>query len=82
MLIWNVHFNAGNKIAFFPLTSHRVDDRFEYTVDRRRNERYANCCVLKRDCFGNGGSVLVWAAIAHGFRTNLVVIEGNLNAQR
>ena len=32
--------------------------------------------------FGGGDSVLVWAGIAHGFRTNLVVIEGTMNAQR
>ena len=31
---------------------------------------------------GKGGSVLVWAGIAHGFRSNLVVIEGNLNVKR
>ena len=32
--------------------------------------------------FWGWGSVLVWAGIAHGFRTNLVIIEGNLNVQR
>ena len=47
-----------------------------------RNECYADCCLLEQDCFGCWGSVLVWAGIAHGFCTNLVVIEGNLNAQR
>ena len=44
---------------------------------RRRNERYADCCVLERDRFGGEGSVMVWAAIAHGYRSPLVV-----NAQR
>ena len=33
---------------------------------------YSNEIVL-----GGGGSVLVWTSIAHGPRTNLVVIEGN-----
>ena len=42
---------------------------------RRRNERYA-------DRFGDGGSVMVWAAIVHDYRSPLVVIDGNLNAQR
>ena len=42
---------------------------------RRRNERYA-------DRFGGGGSVMIWAAIVHGYRSPLVVIDGNLNAQR
>ena len=51
-------------------------------VDRRRNERYADCCVLERDRFGGGGSVIVWAAIAQGYRSPLVVIDGNLNAER
>ena len=48
-------------------------------LHRRRNERYADCCLLERDRFGDRGSV--WAGIAHVFRTNLVVIEGNMNAQ-
>ena len=49
---------------------------------RRRYERYADCCVLERDRFGGGVSVMVWAAIAHGYRSPLVVIDGNLNVQR
>ena len=49
---------------------------------RSRNEPYADCCVLERDRFGGGGSVMVWAAIASGHRSPLVVIDGNLNAQR
>jgi hypothetical protein len=32
--------------------------------------------------FKGGGSILVKARIAHGFRTNLVVIKGNMNDQR
>ena len=51
-------------------------------VYRRINDRYADCYVLERDRFWGRGSVLVWAGITHGFRTNLVVIEGNLNAKR
>ena len=31
---------------------------------------------------GVGGSVMVWAAIAHGYRSPLVVTDGNLNPQR
>ena len=49
---------------------------------RRRNERYPDCCVLERDRFGGGDSVKVWTAIAHGFRSPLVNIDGNLNAER
>ena len=51
-------------------------------VYRRRNEHYADWFLLEWDCFGGGGSVLVWVGITHGFHTNLVVIEGNLIAQR
>jgi len=48
---------------------------------RRRNERYADCCVQQRDWFGGGGSVMVWGSIAYGYRTLLVIIDGKLNAQ-
>ena len=51
-------------------------------VYRRRNERYADCCVFQRDRFGGGGSLMVWAGISYGYRTQLVVINGNLNAQK
>ena len=46
------------------LSLQRGDGRVR--VYRRRNERYADCCVLERDRFGGGGSA----------------IDGNLNAQR
>ena len=35
-------------------------------VYRRRNECYADCCVLQRDRFGSGASVMVWARINYG----------------
>ena len=57
----------------------RADGRVR--LYRRRNERYADCCVLQRDRFGGGGSVMVWGGIAYGYRTPFVVIDGNLNAQ-
>jgi len=37
--------------------------------------------VLERDRFGGGASVMVWAGIAHGYSTTLVVIQGNLKAR-
>lgn len=49
-------------------------------VYRRRGERYAANCVQEVDRFG-GGSVMVWAAISHTGRTDLVHVQGNLNAQ-
>ena len=42
---------------------------------------HANYCVLEQDRFGGGGSVLVWAGIAHGFRINFAIIEGNFNTK-
>jgi len=54
----------------------RADGRVR--LYRRRNERYADCCVLQRDRFGGGGSVMVWGGIAYGYWTRLVVIDGNL----
>ena len=51
-------------------------------VYRRMGERYADCCILQRDLFGGGGSMMVWARIGYGYRTRLVVIDGNLNAQK
>ena len=43
-------------------------------VYRRRNERCAYCCVPERDHFGDRDSVMVWAAIAHDYRSPLVAI--------
>ena len=48
-------------------------------VYRRRNKRFAECCVLERNRFGGGGYVMVWAAIGHGYRSPLVATDGNLN---
>ena len=61
-------------------TIHRGDGRVR--VYRRRNERCIDCFVLERDRVRGGSSVWFPAGIAHGFRTNLVVIQGNSNAQR
>lgn len=50
-------------------------------VYRRSGERYADACVMERNRLG-GPSVMVWGAINSLFRSDLVVIEGNLNARR
>ena len=34
-------------------------------VYHRKNEHYADCCVLERDRFRGRGSIMVWAATAH-----------------
>lgn len=50
-------------------------------VYRRRGERYADACVREVDRFG-GGSIMVWGAISFRHRSPLVIVDGNLNAQR
>ena len=50
-------------------------------VFRRKGERFAPNCLSQRDRFG-GGSVMVWGGIMGGRKTELIVIRGNLNAQR
>ena len=39
-------------------------------VYRRKRERFADACVIERDCFG-GGSLLVWCGIMGGNKTHL-----------
>ena len=48
-------------------------------VWRRRGERFANCCV-QHDRWG-GGSVLVWAGLTSATRSQLVILNGPVNAQ-
>ena len=49
-------------------------------VFRRRGERFADNCLIEKDRFG-GGSVMVWGGIMGRRKTNLIVVQGNLNAQ-
>ena len=48
-------------------------------VFRRRGERFADACVVERNRFG-GGSVMVWGGIMGNRKTDLVNVNGNLNA--
>ena len=50
-------------------------------VWRRAGERFADCCTDRVTSF-NGGSVMVRGGISLRGKTNLVIIEGNLNALR
>lgn len=50
-------------------------------VYRRRGERFRRCCIQTVVPFG-GGSVMVWGGISGQGKTDLVVVDGNLNAQR
>ena len=50
-------------------------------VWRRRGERYVDPCIQETDHWG-GGSVMIWGGISLNHRTPLVVINGNLTAQR
>ena len=47
----------------------------------RRRVRYRRCCVQTVEPIG-GGSVMVWGGICSEGKTDLVVLDGNLNAER
>ena len=49
-------------------------------VFRRRWERFVYNSLIERDRFG-GGSVMVWGGIMGRRKTNLILVQGNLNAQ-
>ena len=57
----------------------RLDGRVR--VWRARGERVADQCVQRYDRWG-GGSVHIWAGISQFGRTNLVILNGNVNANR
>ena len=38
-----------------------------------------DACVMESDRF-DSGSIMVWDSIAHGLKTRLIVVNGNLNA--
>ena len=50
-------------------------------VHRLRGERFAPCCLQEHDRYG-GGSVLVWAAIWHGRRSPLCIVDGMMTGQK
>ena len=50
-------------------------------VWRRRGERYAECCIRQFNRWG-GANVMVWAGMSSHYRTELVIVEGNLTARR
>ena len=50
-------------------------------VWRRRGEAHAEVCVQPVVFYG-GGSVMAWAGISTNGKTDLIIIDGNLNAQR
>lgn len=50
-------------------------------VYRRKNKRFANNCVVEVDRI-SGVSVMMWGAISYNQRTSLVLVPGNLTAQR
>ena len=60
-------------------THYRADGRRR--VYRRRGKRFADACVVERDRFG-GGSVMVWEGIAHGIKSQLIIVAGNMTAVR
>jgi len=71
-----------NEVAFSDESRFCVDSRDgRERLWRRTGERYDDCCVRQANRWG-GPSVMVWGAISGRYRTPLVVVDGNLNAQR
>ena len=71
--------------VYFPtnesrFTLYRQDGRL--CIYRRRLERFADTCIVKRDRLGRGVSVMVWRGISYGVKSQLIVIAGNLTAVR
>ena len=54
-------------------TLYRADGRRR--VYRRRGESFADAGVVERDRFGVG-SVMVWGGIAHGIKSQLIIVAG------
>lgn len=51
-------------------------------VWRRRNERRHDAgLVNRREAFGGGG-LMVWGAIGHNYKSDIIFIQGNLTARR
>ena len=50
-------------------------------VWRRRGERFAECCV-QTVRQGHGGGLMVWGGISLRGKTDLVFVDGNMNARR
>ena len=50
-------------------------------IYRRKGQRYNDNCVLERNIFG-GGSVMVWGGIMGCRKTDIVIINGNLDGHR
>ena len=61
------------------VTSYKSDGRVR--VWRRRGERFHPECIQPRVAFG-GGSVMVWGMVSLNCKSNLVTVNGNLNARR
>ena len=80
-LQWNR--DQWNGVLFSDETKFNIsnNDR-RVRVWRRAGERYADCNIVEHDHYG-GGSVMVWAGICLGGRTDLVVVGGgSITGQR
>ena len=57
------------------------DDNTRRVWRRRRERRHHPNLINRREAFGGGG-VMVWGAIGHNYKSDLVFIEGSLTAAR
>ncbi|KAK9688149.1 hypothetical protein QE152_g35764 [Popillia japonica] len=59
-------------------------ERYEKCCEKiwkRRGKQYSQCCISERSSFGDGGA-MVWVGVCMNARTELVLIDGNLTADR
>ena len=76
--------SVPNGTGFCSVTNpdlHLVMLMTERVFFRHTNERYADCCVLERGRF-DGGSLMIWGGIMRCQKTDVVVMQGNLNTRR
>ncbi len=67
--------NGDTIIVFGPSVRRR------FRVWRRHRERYSDAAVIQRDRW-DGQGVMIWGGISARFRTELIVVPGNLTEIR
>ena len=58
----------------------RFTDESRFTI-AQMVDVCTDACVVERDRFG-GGSVMVWGGIAHGIKSQLIIVAGKMTAVR
>ena len=76
---WQSHWNIFSFMFFTDESRFKFQDG-RARVRRRQGERHIDVCVLGTD--GNvGPSVIVWARLHYGGKSELIVVDGTMNRQ-